>query len=129
VTGGSVGTGGNAGTGTLSATGGSAAVGGANDCSSNPLRCCDRSVGVFVESFCDATTGAWSCRAAAVEVAQGRVCAPTGFELGTCDELNDKTCPSVDFECHEAGKCTTFCTCEIHPPGDLPVWTCKSLAC
>jgi hypothetical protein len=101
---------------------------GGDDCGSSTLSCCDRDAGVFVPSACDSATGTRHCSDGAVEV-QSRVCAPAGYDVDTCSKLEYTTCTSVGMECSENVRCGTFCTCELEPSTDVPVWICTSRVC
>ena len=107
--------------------GGTSGSGGA-DCGSSTPSCCDRNAGVFVASACDAATGEQQCSHGAVEV-QSVVCAPTGYDVDRCSELEYTPCTSVGLECHENIRCGTFGECELDSPSDLPVWICNGRVC
>lgn len=113
------------------ATGGNATTGsgGVRDCISTARWCCDRSVGDFVAALCDPSTGTTHCSEGMVEVPQGGACAPEGYDVKSCDELDKLSCPRVELECHSAARCSTMCSCRVSSPGDEPTWYCNALAC
>jgi hypothetical protein len=99
------------------------------DCSSTTRWCCDRTVGDFVAALCDPSTGVTHCSDGTVEIAQGEACAPDGYDVKSCDELDKLPCASHELECHSAARCSTMCTCEINGSGDESIWYCNALAC
>jgi hypothetical protein len=115
--------------GAVSASGGSTAIdGGVADCNSSRLYCCDRSTGAWVPSDCDAS-GISSCPSDTTKIEPGGVCAPIGYDVTSCGDLQGQTCPVLLFGCSNAERCSWFCICETPRDSDALMWWCSMHLC
>ena len=46
-----------------------------------------------------------------------------------CNTLAETACRSVIEECHDDGRCSTNCHCELGPDGVTLTWKCATLLC
>jgi hypothetical protein len=96
-----------------------------NTCSRDHGLCCDTTIGVLTTMECEDGVRP-ECPAPLDEAQASGGCMPEG--VVECSTLDGKACSSTVEECHNAGRCSTSCDCELGADGNL-AWRCWTLLC
>jgi hypothetical protein len=95
-------------------------------CRRDPGLCCDTSIGVVSMMACEDGTRL-TCPSPLQSIQPRDGCMPEG--VTECSTLDRKTCGSVIEECHNPGRCSTSCRCELQADGVTLRWSCWTLPC